>query len=102
MQKFSHFITENKSMSYTNIFGKKTSHLEALQKDIQDKLYAILSHEKTIDEKDFANSDVLSKEIAEFFKIHHDLYLKANDYYQANKRLELLAEEIYQDYFNGK
>ena len=100
MKKFSNIITEKKSMAYTNFFGKKISHQESIQKEIRDKVYYILAQERSISEKDFTNSDILSKEILEFFNTRPDLYLKADEYYQSNKRLELLAEEIYQEHFN--
>lgn len=89
----------NENMGYRDFFGKEISHENALQKTIRDLVVGIITEERGISEKSFSLYDSVIEEVKELFDKNPNIYVEAQKCYENNKRLNLLAEEIYQKYF---
>lgn len=90
----------NENMGYKTIFGDEMSHEEALQKSLRDHLTRIITDERGISEKAFADYDSAMKEVKDLCDDNPQIYERAQKIYEQKKRLNLLAEEIYDEYFN--
>lgn len=88
----------NESLDYTDLFGKKVSHEEALRKNIEDKITQIVVDEFGISEKSFDLYDQAIDLVKSICIGNEEIYEEANKYYTQNKRLEYLAEKIYEEY----
>jgi len=89
----------NENMGYRDFLGREISHNEALQKRIRDLIVGVVVEERGISEKSFSLYDSVINEVKEICDKHPDIYTEAEKYYEKNKRLNLLAEEVYQKYF---
>ena len=89
----------NENMEYTTIFGKEVSHNEALEKRIRDCITSIVVEELGISEKAFQKYDNVMEKVKELCDNKPEIYEDAQNYYENNKRLELLAEIVYDKYF---
>lgn len=97
MKKFSDKINEGKDLSYETFFGKKITHIDALHKRIRDLITNIIMDEQEVSEKDFTNVDRIMKEVND--KLNSDIYKEVETLYNNNKRLNYIAEIIYEKYF---
>jgi len=91
----------NESMAYKDFFGKQISHEEALHKSIRDDILDIVCEVNYISEKDFKKIDLIIKKVKEICEVNPEIYEKAEEFYSKGKRLELLAEEMYEKYFKN-
>lgn len=89
----------NENMRYRTIFGTEVSHTEALQKRIRDLITGIITEERGISEKAFSAYDDVMNEVKIICSENPEIYEEAENYYQKNKRLQGLAEEVYEKYF---
>lgn len=89
----------NESLEYTDFFGKKVSHEEALQQRLRDNLSDIIATENKVSEKSFKQYDQIIENVKNVCENNKDIYLLANKFYNKNKRLEYCAEKIYDKYF---
>lgn len=89
----------NENLGYKDFFGKEVLHEQALQKRIRDYVHHIIMDERQISEKSFKQLDEIFKEVKDVFDNNEFLYKSAYNYYNKSKRLQWLAEEIYDDYF---
>lgn len=97
MKKFTEKINEAKDLSYETFFGVKVSHIESLHKKIRDQITHILMNEQEISEKDFTNVDRIVSNVKDIF--NPDIYKEVEMLYNNNKRLNYIAEIIYDKYF---
>ena len=95
------FIAENlnESMGYKTIFGDEISHNEALQERLRRLITNIITEEKGISEKAFGDYDSVMIEVQDICDKNPEIYEKAENFYTDKKRLNLLAEEIYEEFF---
>lgn len=90
-----------KDLSYKNFFGEKISHEDALLSKISSMLSSIIMEERNISEKSFSKIENIMKEVKELVSKNKDEFLsQGNKYLNSNKRLNLLAEEIYDKFLN--
>jgi hypothetical protein len=89
----------NENLGYKTIFGKEVSHEEALQKTIRDLIINIIVDERNISEKSFKEYDKVISEVKQLCIDNPEIYEKAQEYYEKDKRLKLLAEECYDKYY---
>lgn len=99
MKHIKRFEKVFEDMSYTTIFGNKISHNEALEKRIRDNIVSIIVDELGISEKSFKQYDNVIEEVKQLCNDNPEIYEKSQKYYENNKRLELLAELMYDKYF---
>jgi hypothetical protein len=92
-------IPMNESLGYTDFFGNNVSHKNAIQRRIRDLIIQIAVEERGISEKSFEAYDKVIEEVQELCSKNPSIYEKAEDFYQRKQRLELAAEEIYNQYF---
>lgn len=97
MKNFNDFLNED--MGYTDFFGKKVTHEEALQKNIRDLIVHIITEERGISEKSFKLYDEVIEEVKDLCEKHPEIYQEAELFYREGKRLNYLAEKIYFEYF---
>lgn len=90
----------NEQMAYS--FYETKSDQEQLNKKLRDLIVNIIMDERQISEKSFSEIDQVSKEVKDFCDSKPIIYTKARLYDQAKKRLQFLAEKIYERYFNLK
>lgn len=89
----------NENMGYTTIFGDEVTHDKALEKRINDNIVSIIVEERGISEKSFQKYDEVIEEVKQLCDQNPEIYEKAQNYYENNKRLQLLAEEIYDEFY---
>lgn len=94
MKTFDDFI--NEGLEYTDFFGKQVSHKEALLDKVKSHLIHILAEERQISEKDFTRYDQIMDEATAYLSSDPVLINEANTFYESNRRLQLLAEMIYE------
>jgi hypothetical protein len=94
-------IPMDESMGYTDFFGKKISHEDALHKSIRDYIVNIMMDDLHISEKSFKEIDNLIEKVKNICNKNPEIYEQAEEYYQSGKRLNLLAEKIYDEYFKN-
>lgn len=99
LKNFNNFI--NEGMGYTNFFGKKVSHEEALQKRTRDLITQIVVDVAGISEKSFTQYDQVIENVKDMCDRNPEIYKKSEEYYSKGKRLEYFAEKIYDKYFNS-
>lgn len=90
----------NEQMAYS--FYEAPSDEDRVNKKLRDILTNIIMDERQISEKSFSEVDQVSKEVKDFCDSKPIIYTKARLYDQAKKRLQFLAEKIYERYFNLK
>lgn len=90
----------NEQMAYS--FYEVPSDEDRVNKKLRDILTNIIMDERQISEKSFSEVDKVSKEVKDFCDSKPIIYTKARLYDQAKKRLQFLAEKIYERYFNLK
>lgn len=90
----------NEQMAYS--FYEAPSDEDRVNKKLRDILTNIIMDERQISEKSFSEVDQISKEVKDFCDSKPIIYTKARLYDQAKKRLQFLAEKIYERYFNLK
>jgi len=95
--KYNNYIKEN--LSYKTIFGKEVTHNEALQKRIRDLITQIVVDEVNISEKDFTRYDQVIENVKSICDDNVEIYEEAQNFYENKKRLNYLAEKIYDEYF---
>lgn len=100
MKKFNEYHNINENLGYTNFFGKKVSHEKELQNRIRSLIINILTEERKISEKAFSKYDEVIDEVKNLCNENSEIYIKAQEYYDKGKRLNLLAEEVYDNYYN--
>ena len=96
MKKFTEKINEAKDLSYETFFGEKVPHIESLHKKIRNQITDILMNEQEISEKDFTNVDRIKSIVKD--KFNSDIYKEVEILYNSNKRLNYIAEYIYDKY----
>ena len=101
MKTFSDKLNEA-SMAYTDFFGKKISHEAALAKTIKDDITQVIVDDRKISEKAFESYDKVIQEVKQFISEHPEILEKANNYYKEGRRLQFLAEEVFDTYFRKK
>jgi hypothetical protein len=89
----------NENMSYKSFFGNDVSHEEALQKRVRDLITGIVTYERGISEKAFSDYDSVMAKVENICEENPEIYELAEDYYKNKKRLNFLAEEIYEKFF---
>lgn len=94
-------IPMNESMAYTDFFGKSISHENALQKSIRDLIVDVIMEDRKISEKSFKEVDSIINEVKIVCENNPEIYILAQKFYDEHKRLNLLAEQIYQEYFTS-
>lgn len=82
-----------KDLSYTDFFGKQVSHKKALINQVQSCIVDILADEKSISEKDFKRYDQIIKSAKEYID-----YNKIEKLYNSGKRINYIAELLYDEY----
>jgi len=87
----------NEQMAYS--FYETQSDDDRVNKRLRDILTNIIMDERQISEKSFSEVDQISKEVKDFCDSKPIIYTKARLYDQAKKRLQFLAEKIYERYF---
>ena len=92
----------NENLGYKDFFGKEKTHKEVLEKTIRDNIIHIIIDERKISEKSFNLYDSVINEVEQLCKNNAEIYKNAEIYYQTGKRLELLAEEYYDKFYNKK
>ncbi len=100
MKKFESYFkkaTITESLEYKDFFGKEVSHNEAIEKQLKGILIHIIMDDLKISEKSFTEVDKIIERVNKVYSL--DFNELANEYYNLNKRLKLLAEEIYDKYF---
>jgi hypothetical protein len=90
----------NENMRYKDFFGKEISHNEALQKFFRDTLVNIIVDERGISEKSFSMYDDVINEVKVLCDNNPYIYEMANKFYNQKRRINLLAEQIYDKYFS--
>lgn len=90
---------QHESLEYKDIFGKQHTHDEVILKDVRDNLMQILMDTRGVSEKAFNQLDLLSAEVKSFFDQHPEILETANKFYHEGKRLQLYAEQLYDQYF---
>ena len=88
-------------LSYTDIFGKHTSHEDALKKSIQDGISEILREEGGISEKDFSNYDRVIEEAKEIVG-RPEVFEKIQKLHGEGKRGPYISEIIYDEMKQSK
>ena len=88
----------DKSLEYTDIFGKKHDHTDVLRKYVKDGITHILMEERGVSEKSFKQLDELMSEVSN--KIDDDIVNEADAFYKTGKRLNLYYEIIYDKLYN--
>jgi hypothetical protein len=91
-------MTANEDMSYTDFFGKKVSHDEALEKRLCDLITYIIEDEEKISEMDWTCTEWAMQEAKGIVEDDKEAMKKAQEYYDSGKRLNLLAENMYAMY----
>lgn len=84
-----------KDLSYTTFFGKKVEHKTALKERIESNIVDIMMQENQISEKDFKRLDeiiVIAKNV-----IDDALYNEISELYNQGKRLQYIAEKIWDE-----
>lgn len=89
----------NENMGYKSFFGNDVSHKEALQKRVRDLITGIITDERGISEKAFSDYDNVMSEVKTLCENNPEIYERTQKSYEQKKRLNLLAEEIYEKYF---
>ena len=89
----------NESMSYQDFFGKTVTHENAIQTKIRNFIVDIIMEERGISEKAFSSIDDVILEVKNMCEKNPEVYEEAESYNQ-KRRFNLLAEEIYEKYFN--
>jgi hypothetical protein len=92
----------NESMGYKTIFGTEVSHEEALQKSLRDHLTEIITAERGISEKAFSDYDSVMSEVKQFCENNPEIYEMAQEFYENSRRMSLLAETLYDEYFKNE
>jgi hypothetical protein len=92
----------NESMGYTDFFGNKVTHETSLQKKIRNLVTDVIMEERGISEKAFSSVDDVIREVKEVCDSNPKIYEKSEEFYKSGKRLQFLAEEIYEEYFKKK
>jgi len=90
----------NEQMVYN--FHEIPSDEERVNKRLRDLLVDIIMNERGVSEKSFSEVDQIIQEVKTFCDSKPIIYTKARLYDQAKKRLQFLAEKIYERYFNLK
>jgi len=88
------------NMEYKTFFGKTVTHEEAIKEGISSLIVDILIKVNSISEKDFKKYDEQIHIVKNFIDENTFVIEMANDFVNNKKRLELLAEQIYDEYFN--
>ena len=99
IKKFDEFEKINETMEYTSFFGKKVSHESALQKRIRDLISNIIMDELKISEKSFKQYDQVIEIVKDVCGKNEKIYEESEEYYTDGKRLNFLAEKVYDEYF---
>ena len=89
----------NENMGYRTILGEEISHNDALQKNIRDLITQIIVNVRGISEKAFSDYDNVMNEVKNVCDKNPDIYKRTQEFYDQKRRLNLLAEEIYEKYF---
>jgi len=100
IKKYNKFIEIlNENLSYTNFFGKEITHEHAIKKRIKSLITNIAIEENSISEKDFTKYDNVINLVNDICDQNEEIYLEANIFYNKNKRLQFLAEKVWEEYF---
>ena len=92
----------NENMGYKSFFGDEVLHKDALESMLRNDILLIIMKERGISEKAFKSIDDTILEIKNICMNNTDIYIQAEKYYQSNKRLNWLTEEIYFKYFKNE
>jgi hypothetical protein len=87
-----------KNLAYETIFGKKYTHEEALKSMIIGSLSDIIREENNVSEKDFQKYDQVITQSNDI--ITHDVLETISDMYNSGKRVQYIAEYIYDTHIN--
>lgn len=88
-----------KDLSYKTIFNEEVSHTEAIIEKLNDGLFNVFMDEFSISEKDFTRCDLILSISKKIINANLDEYASlANDLIQSNRRVNLLIEEIFDDF----
>ena len=82
-----------KDLSYKTIFGKSVSHIDAVKERLVNIITDIITKEEKISEKDFKRYDIAIEQAENI--VTDDFVKQADEYIQSGRRMELLAEIIY-------
>jgi hypothetical protein len=88
----------NENMGYKDFFGNNVSHEDALKKRLQSLLVDIVAEEWGVSEKSFRRYDEIIENVKNLIENDIEIMKMAEEYYQKGKRLQLLAEQIYDTY----
>jgi len=83
-------------LSYTDFWGKKVSHEDALKSSIQSGITEILREEGGISEKDFSNYDRVIDEAKEIIS-RPEILEKIQKLHSEGKRSSYISEIIYDE-----
>ena len=88
----------NENMGYKSFFGKEVSHEDALQDRIRSLIIHIVTEERNISEKSLSKYDEVIDEVKNICNDNPEIYQEAQIFYDKKKRLNLLAEQVYDKY----
>ena len=97
MRKFSK-IVENKDLSYS-FLGKNISHIDSLISNVIDSIIEIIREEKGVSEKSFKQYDEIINFVKE--KFNEEMKNESIELYNNGKRIDYIAEMLYDKYFNN-
>ena len=89
----------NENMGYKTFLGKDISHENVLKDRIHSLIINIIMEEREISEKSFKLYDEVIEEVKNICETNPEIYDEAEQYYKNNRRLQYLAEKIYENYF---
>jgi len=87
-----------KDLGYKTIFGKEYTHEEALNKSVRDSIVDIIMTERGISEKAFGKVDEVVERVKD--EMTPEIYERIGKLYSTGKRIDYIAEMIYDDVFN--
>lgn len=99
IKKYTEYIKEN--LAYTDFFGKKVSHNDALKEKIRNHITQIIVDVLNISEKDFKRYDQVIEYVKDMCEKNTEIYIGAEKFYNNGKRLQSYAEIIYDKYFHN-
>lgn len=82
-----------KNLAYETIFGKKHTHEEALKSMIIGSLSEIIREENNVSEKDFQKYEQIITQSNDI--ITHEVFETISEMYNSGKRVQYIAEYIY-------
>ena len=91
-----YMINESTDLSYKSFFGKEISHKKALEERIKSSIVDIMMNEKGVSEKSFKQVDDIISDVNNI--INDDLLNECELLFNDNKRINFIAEIIYDKY----